>query len=97
MIETRRLKNVVIFVQTILSFVLSRKIYYKNLKLYLNEKSTFCIKLCSVKMAKTTHRLYYTKIKEAEKNDNKNGKSPCKLLDNAIYGKVMESMKNKLM
>ena len=26
MIETRRLKNVVIFVQTILSFVLSRKI-----------------------------------------------------------------------
>ena len=48
-------------------------------------------------MAKTTYRLYYTKIKEAEKNDNKNGKSPCKLLDNAIYGKVMESMKNKLM
>ena len=27
MIETRRLKNVVIFIQTILSFVLSRKIY----------------------------------------------------------------------
>ena len=27
MIETRRLKNVVIFVQTILSFVLSRKTY----------------------------------------------------------------------
>ena len=27
MIETRRLKNVVIFFQTILSFVLSRKIY----------------------------------------------------------------------
>ena len=26
MIETRRLKNVVIFIQTILSFVLSRKI-----------------------------------------------------------------------
>ena len=72
-------------------------LHYKNLKLYLNEKITFCIKLWSVKMTKTTHRLYYTKIKEAEKNDNKNGKSPCKLLDNAIYGKVMESMKNKLM
>ena len=28
MIETRRLKNVVIFVQTILSFALSRKIFY---------------------------------------------------------------------
>ena len=33
MIETRRLKNVVIFVQTILSFVLSRKIMniYNNI------------------------------------------------------------------
>ena len=33
MIETRRLKNVVIFIQTILSFVLSRKIIniYNNL------------------------------------------------------------------
>ena len=29
MIETRRLKNVVIFVQTILSFVLPRKIFKK--------------------------------------------------------------------
>ena len=28
MVETRRLKNVVIFIQTILSFVLSRKIVY---------------------------------------------------------------------
>ena len=32
MIETRRLKNVVIFVQTILSFVLSRKINYYSCK-----------------------------------------------------------------
>ena len=33
MIETRRLKNVVIFIQTILSFVLSRKIIniYNNI------------------------------------------------------------------
>ena len=31
MIETRRLKNVVIFVQTILSFVLSRKIGFEFL------------------------------------------------------------------
>ena len=32
MIETRRLKNVVIFIQTILSFVLSRNIEKKALK-----------------------------------------------------------------
>ena len=30
MIETRRLKNVVIFIQTILSFVLSRKIIMES-------------------------------------------------------------------
>ena len=36
MIETRRLKNVVIFVQTILSFVLSRKIINeKDFELFL--------------------------------------------------------------
>ena len=32
MIETRRLKNVAIFVQTILSFVLSRKIIYNSMQ-----------------------------------------------------------------
>ena len=32
MIETRRLKNVVIFIQTILSFVLSRKIRKNKMK-----------------------------------------------------------------
>ena len=31
MIEARRLKNVVIFIQTILSFVLSRKIIIKKI------------------------------------------------------------------
>ena len=34
MIETRRLKNVVIFIQTVLSLVLSRKIYIYKQGLY---------------------------------------------------------------
>ena len=34
MIETRRLKNVVTFVQTIVSFVLSRKIIYIYVYIY---------------------------------------------------------------
>ena len=34
MIETRRLKNVAIFVQTILSFVLSRKIINNDIEMY---------------------------------------------------------------
>ena len=40
MIETRRLKNVVIFVQTILSFVLSRKIINTQAINKLNEAIT---------------------------------------------------------
>ena len=36
MIETRRLKNVVIFIQTILSFVLSRKIVISTTTLHGN-------------------------------------------------------------
>ena len=45
MIETRRLKNVVIFVQTILSFVLSRKIiniYNDIARKYGNYKCLLC-------------------------------------------------------
>ena len=40
MIETRRLKNVVIFVQTILSFVLSRKCHDIETK-HFNESKAF--------------------------------------------------------
>ena len=48
MIETRRLKNVVIFVQTILSFVLSRKIIniYNDIARkygYVRKRWCFCI------------------------------------------------------
>ena len=47
MIETRRLKNILIFIQTILSFVLSRKIIYIYIRyiiyyiLYINNKYTY--------------------------------------------------------
>ena len=40
MIEMRRLKNVVIFVQTILSFVLSRKIIKNNILLFYSDPDT---------------------------------------------------------
>ena len=46
MIETRRLKNVVIFVQTILSFVLSRKIII--IKIFLKEQTHFSDNFCPV-------------------------------------------------
>ena len=38
MIDTRRLKNVVIFIETVLSFVLSRKIICKLLILGINDQ-----------------------------------------------------------
>ena len=37
MIETRRLKNVVIFIQKILSFVVSRKIICENHAFFVNK------------------------------------------------------------
>ena len=51
MIETRRLKNVVIFVQTILSFVLSRKIiniYNDIARKYGNVTLRFYYENCSI-------------------------------------------------
>ena len=51
MIETRRLKNVVIFIQTILSSVLARKIIYKYI-IDIKEKSeifnSFFAEQCSL-------------------------------------------------
>ena len=47
MIETRRLKNVVIFVQTILSFVLSRKIIVK----YFGRKSSVTLFLLALELS----------------------------------------------
>ena len=33
---------------------------------------------------------------EAEKNGDKNWKALCKLMSNAVYGKAMENLKNKI-
>ena len=52
MIETRRLKNVVIFVQTILSFVLSRKIILEIARLLKCLKSPVSALLWTVNMLK---------------------------------------------
>ena len=55
MIETRRLKNVVIFVQTILSFVLSRKISSSSVVTFIPVKQyRNCILL--IHMKNNAHR-----------------------------------------
>ena len=46
MIERRRLKNVFIFIQTVLRFALSRKIILTNYIEIINHKIFFCLFLC---------------------------------------------------
>ena len=40
--------------------------------------------------------LTQTKIIEAEKNGDKDGKALSKLLSNAVYGKTMENLRNRI-
>ena len=47
-------------------------------------------------MIKTIYWIWQTKIIEAQKNNDKDGKALYKLMNNAIYGKTMEILRSRI-
>ena len=47
-------------------------------------------------MFKTMYWIQHTQKTEAEKNDDKDGKAMYKLMNNAIYRKTMEKLRNRI-
>ena len=55
------------------------------------KKNTACIRIQSIAMVKT---IYW--IKRTKKNKDKDGKALCKLMNHAIYSKIMENVRNRI-
>ena len=59
-------------------------------------KNTSRIRIQSIILIKIMYWIQHKKGKEADKNGVKDGKSLCKLVNNAIYVKAMENLRNRI-
>ena len=72
-------------------------LYYENLQLYFFLKKIHCVlEFNQSQWLKPYIEFNTQKRIEAEKNNDKDGKVLCKLMNNAIYGKTMENLKNRI-
>ena len=59
------------------------------------KKNTLCVRIQSISMAETICWIQHKKRIEAELNGHKDGKALYKLMNNAVYGKTMENLRNR--
>ena len=76
-------------------------IHYENLKLYLRlglkiKKIHRLLKFNQSQWLKQYVELNTQKVTEAEKNGDKDGKALYKLMNNAVYGKTTENLRNRI-
>ena len=55
-----------------------------------------CIRNEPMAMVKTIYWIQHKKRTELEKNTDKDGKALSRLINNAIYGKTIETLRNKV-
>ena len=61
------------------------------------KKNVSCTRIQSISMAETICWIQHKKKRiEAEKNGDKDGKALFKLMNNAVYSKTMENLKNRI-
>ena len=73
---------------------------YRNLQLYLrvglNKKNTSRIKIQKITMIKTIYWIQQAKKNRRRKNGNKDGKALHIVMNNAVYGKTVENLRNRV-
>ena len=75
--------------------------HYKNLQLYLRlglklKNNTSRVKIQSITMAKTKCRIQHIKSNRSRRNGDKDRKALYKLMNNSVYGKAMENLRNRI-